>query len=109
MENLRISIKILTPAESTGCADWGISGRRGLQPFGIQGVFCLFPPGKRDPMAEQFTKDKILKHLDGLNELERKQGSEKLVRIIAARYGVAEELVEQVIAEWSAGGKKSIE
>lgn len=48
-------------------------------------------------------KEKILNHLNGLNRLESQTDSQNLVRVIANRYNVSEEVVHQVIAEWSAG------
>jgi len=51
-------------------------------------------------------KEKILKHLEGLHELEHQKGSDEMIEIIAERYNVPRKIVEQVIAEWSAGRKK---
>jgi biotin-(acetyl-CoA carboxylase) ligase len=48
-------------------------------------------------------KEKIIKHLDGLNELERKEGSSDLVKSLAERYDVSENMVQKILAEWSAG------
>ena len=48
-------------------------------------------------------REKIIKHLDGLNDLERKEGSEDLIKTIAERYDVSEVMVQKIIAEWSAG------
>ena len=50
-------------------------------------------------------KSKILKHLNGLNNLEKQSDSEKLIDVIAQRYDAPKEIVRQVIAEWSAGRK----
>lgn len=48
-------------------------------------------------------RDKIIKHLHGLNKLERQKGSEGIIDIISSRYDIPREMVEQVISEWSAG------
>ena len=48
-------------------------------------------------------KEKIIKHLDGLNELERKEGSDDLIETLAERYDVSENMVQKILAEWSAG------
>lgn len=54
-------------------------------------------------MIEIEMKQKILDHLNGLNKLERQTDSQNLIRTLAKRYNVSAILVEQVIAEWSAG------
>lgn len=54
-------------------------------------------------MIEIEMKQKILDHLNGLNNLERQTDSQNLIRTLAKRYNVSVILVEQVIAEWSAG------
>ncbi|MFP4314321.1 MAG: hypothetical protein ACLFR0_08340 [Alphaproteobacteria bacterium] len=51
-------------------------------------------------------REKILKHLNGLNELERRQGSKALIDTLANRYDVPRNVVIQAIAEWSSGHEK---
>lgn len=48
-------------------------------------------------------REKIINHLDGLNDLERKEGSEDLIKTLAERYDVSENMVQKILAEWSAG------
>ena len=48
-------------------------------------------------------KQKIIDHLNGLNEVERKSDSSNLINVIAERYDVSPEMVEKTIAEWEAG------
>lgn len=48
-------------------------------------------------------RQKILNHLEGLNELERKKGPDELIKAIAKRYDMPEIMVKKVIAEWQAG------
>ena len=57
-------------------------------------------------MVESTIKDKILQHLEGLNELEHKKGEDEMIQVIAERYDTDEETVRQVLAEWSAGRMK---
>lgn len=54
-------------------------------------------------MASKDLKQKIIDHLDGLNKLESETGSDNLVNTIAERYDAPKQVVQQVIAEWSAG------
>lgn len=56
-------------------------------------------------MSEQHSdiRGKIIKHLDGLNELERKRGSDDLIKTLAERYDVSENMVQKILAGWSAG------
>lgn len=48
-------------------------------------------------------RKKIMNHLDGLNDLERKEGSDDLIKTLAERYDVSENMVQKILAEWSAG------
>lgn len=48
-------------------------------------------------------RKRIIKHLDGLNELERIKSTDKLVETLAERYDVPENMVQKILAEWSAG------
>lgn len=59
--------------------------------------------GEINKMDEIEIKQKILYHLNGLNNLERRTSSQNLIRILSERYNVSDIIVEQVIAEWSAG------
>ena len=44
-----------------------------------------------------------MNHLDGLNDLERKEGSDDLIHTLAERYDVSKNMVQKILAEWSAG------
>lgn len=57
-------------------------------------------------MEHQSVQQKILKHLDGVNQLEQQTDSNNLIDTLAKRYDVPRNVVEQVIAEWSAGRNK---
>ena len=57
-------------------------------------------------MSKLEIRQKILEHLDGLNKLESLTDSENLIRTLAERYNVSTVIIEQVIAEWSAGRPK---
>ena len=52
-------------------------------------------------MTEQHSdiREKIIKHLEGLNELERKEGSDDLIKTLAERYDVSENMVQKILAE----------
>jgi hypothetical protein len=51
-------------------------------------------------------KEKIIKHLDGVHDLERQTDSGNLIDILARRYDTDPETVEKILAEWSSGRKK---
>lgn len=53
----------------------------------------------------QDIQKKIIEHLNGLNEIERKNGSDALIEELAERYDVSEEQVQKIIADWQAGDK----
>ncbi|WP_373086186.1 hypothetical protein [Sneathiella sp.] len=57
-------------------------------------------------MTKDSVKQKILDHLDGLNDLERGHEPEHIISVISERYDVPPEAVEQAIAEWSSGSKR---
>ena len=57
-------------------------------------------------MEHQSVQQKILKHLDGVNQLEQQTDSNNLIDTLAKRYDAPRTIVEQVIAEWSAGRNK---
>tara|TARA_B100001167_G_C16572360_1_gene213120 strand:+ start:344 stop:541 length:198 start_codon:yes stop_codon:yes gene_type:complete len=54
-------------------------------------------------MEHTSIQEKILKHLNGLNDLDQQTGSDNLIDTLAERYDAPRNVVEQVIAEWSAG------
>lgn len=51
-------------------------------------------------------KEKIMKHLEGVNTLEHKRGSHNLIQTLARRYDTDEATIEKILAEWSSGRKK---
>ena len=55
-------------------------------------------------MEHTSIRKKILKHLEGLNELEKQTDSETLIQLLAERYNTPEEIVKMAIAEWQSGG-----
>jgi hypothetical protein len=52
-------------------------------------------------------REKIIKHLDGLNNLERQQDMDIVIDTIAKRYNTPREIVIKSISEWSAGDRKT--
>lgn len=59
-------------------------------------------------MKDTATKEQILKHLENLDEDEQ-DNPEEMIDAIAEDLNVPANVVEQVIAEWSAGHKKVLE
>lgn len=57
-------------------------------------------------MDHKSITQRIMKHLDGLSELERQQDTDIMIDAIAERYDVPRNVVEKSIAEWSSGRKK---
>ena len=56
-------------------------------------------------MTEQHSdiKAKIIEHLEGLEGIEEKHGSDDLIKTLSKRYDVPENRVQKILAEWSAG------
>jgi len=55
-------------------------------------------------MSETDIREKIILHINGLNEVERKQGTDGLIKLLSTRYDVPKNMVVKILAEWSAGG-----
>lgn len=54
-------------------------------------------------MHHRSIQQKIIKHLEGLNELERQTDSDTLIQTLAERYDTSEEVIKKAIADWQAG------
>lgn len=54
-------------------------------------------------MQHESIQQKIMQHLEGLNELEKQTDSENLIQILAERYDTSEEVIQKAIADWQAG------
>lgn len=54
-------------------------------------------------MHHESIQKKIIKHLDGLHELEKQTSAENLIQTLAERYETSEEVVKKALADWQAG------
>ncbi len=54
-------------------------------------------------MTDAPIKEKIIKHMDGLGDLERREGSDKVIQALSDRYDTPIFVVQKIIAEWQAG------
>ena len=57
-------------------------------------------------MHHMSLKEKVMNHLSGINEVERKTDSDNIVKMLAERYDTDQTTIERILAEWSSGRKK---
>lgn len=57
-------------------------------------------------MSDKLIRKKLIEHLNGLNELEKHVGNERMVKTLSERYDVPEKVIKKTIAEWQAGQKQ---
>ena len=55
---------------------------------------------------ESSIKEKILRYPDLLDDLEKEKDPQAMIDTLAERYDAPRDVVEKIIAEWSAGREK---
>lgn len=54
-------------------------------------------------MHHESIQQEIIKHLEGVHELESQTDTENLIKVLAERYDTSEEIIRKAIADWQAG------
>mgnify|MGYP003635362329 CR=1 FL=1 len=73
---------------------------------GYQGGLKAIPFTKEAFNMKSSIKEKILRYPDLLDDLEKEKDPQAMIDTLAERYDAPRDVVEKIIAEWSAGREK---
>lgn len=57
-------------------------------------------------MHHESIQQKIIKHLEGVHELEEQTDTEGMIQTLAKRYDTSKEVIRKAIADWQAGRRE---